>query len=286
MKKHHFVNMYLTTTISVMLVLLLLGAETIIMLSADNLVRQTRENLALNVVLGEETDSLQLQQMDALLSHAPYCLSYRYISQDDALREHIDALGEDPARFLGYNPLRASYELHLCDQYTAVDSVETIAHRMEQLPWVDRVVYQRDLIELMNRNVGHLTIVLVSAALMMLLIAMVLIINTVRLQIYSKRFLIGTMALVGATAWHIRSPFVARYTLLGAIAAILAFGLLGGLVYYVRVRFGFLLFELTWQNLAWLAGVLLTVGILICVLASMFATGRYIRMRSDALYEI
>lgn len=286
MKKHHFFNMYLTTTISVMLVLFLLGLESVLLLSADSLIRQVRENVVLDVVLADQADSLSVQSLDAMLSAVPYCSAHQYVSKEQALEEHISALGEDPAQFLGYNPLSASFSVHLSAAYANPDSVAPVVASLEALPMVEQVVYQRDLLALMSRNVGHATWLFLATALILLLVALALIVNTVRLQIYSKRFLIRTMTLVGATGWYIRRPFIGRYALVGTVAAVLAGLLLSGAVYYVYARMGFLLFPLTWQNLLFVAAVLFVCGNLITILASSIATGRYIRMKTDMLYEI
>lgn len=286
MSRRRFANMYLTTTISVMLVLLLIGLESIVLLSAEQLFRQVKQNMVLDVVVDREADSTMIKQLDTYFNVVPYCHEYHYISSDQALQDHISSLGDDPTRFLGYNPLSASFEVHLDAQYAYIDSIEPIVAHLEQMPMVDQVVYQRDLLELMNENISRVTLVLLAAALVLLLIALMLIINTVRLQIYSKRFIIATMALVGATSWHIRRPFVARYAGIGTAAAILAFGVLAAVVYYAQVRYGVMLFSLAWQNIAFVAGVLFISGNLITLFAALFATGKYIRMKNDTLYEI
>lgn len=278
--------MHITSAISVMLVLLLIGMECVLLLSAGNLMRRVRENVAMQVVLTEEADSVSLHNMEGMLQAVSYCHDYRYISPEEALEEHMRLLGEDPTRFLGYNPLSASYELHLNAEYANADSMAVIEQRLSSLPYVSRVVYQRDLLQLMNKNLNRVTWFLAGIALLLLIIAQALMVNTIRLQIYSKRFLIRTMTLVGATSWHIRRPFVRKNVGMGALAAVLAYiALLGG-VYYLNVRMGVLLFPLTWQNLTLLAGVLLFFGVLITLLTAFIATGRYIRMKTDTLYEI
>ena len=278
--------MHITSAISVMLVLLLIGMECVLLLSAGNLMRRVGENVAMQVVLTEEADSVSLHNMEGMLQAVSYCHDYRYISPEEALEEHMRLLGEDPTRFLGYNPLSASYELHLNAEYANADSMAVIEQRLSSLPYVSRVVYQRDLLQLMNKNLNRVTWFLAGIALLLLIIAQALMVNTIRLQIYSKRFLIRTMTLVGATSWHIRRPFVRKNVGMGALAAVLAYiALLGG-VYYLNVRMGVLLFPLTWQNLTLLAGVLLFFGVLITLLTAFIATGRYIRMKTDTLYEI
>lgn len=283
---HRLWNMYITAAVSVALVLCLVGMECVLLLSAGTLMHRIKENMSLTAVLTEDADSASCARFEAMLSVADYCSDYRYISSEEALQEHIESLGEDPAAFLGYNPLAASYEIHPTAEYTHPDSMAVLETRLTALPYIDQVIYQRDLAKLMNSNVSRASIVLLVVALALLIIAIVLITNTIRLQIYSKRFLINTMTLVGATPWAIKSPFVWRYLLIGTIASLLAMGVVAGVVYYINVRLGILLFALTWQNIAFVAGVILLSGVLITLISSLIATGRYVRMSIDTMYEI
>ena len=138
----------------------------------------------------------------------------------------------------------------------------------------------------MNSNVSQAAVALLIVAAVLLLIACVLIVNTIRLQIYSKRFLINTMTLVGATPWTIKSPFVYRYVLLGTLSSVVATGAVAGIVYYVQIRMGIVLFPLTWENIVFVAASILVAGILITLFSSLIATGRYIRMSINTMYEI
>jgi cell division transport system permease protein len=212
--------------------------------------------------------------------------SYRFVSSAEALQEHITSLGEDPSTFLGYNPLSASYEIHPSDAYSNPDSLAVLASRIESLPYITEVLYPRDLADLMNNNVHELSLILLGVALMLLFVSMVLIVNTIRLQIYAKRFIINTMTLVGATSWVTRRPFVYRNVFIGFMAGLVALALLAAMVYYVKYKMGILLFPLTWQNISLVAGVVLLSGMLITLVASLIATGRYIRMDNNSLYEI
>lgn len=285
-KSHRFWNMYLTATVSVALVLCLVGLECVLLLSAGTLVRRMKENVTLTVVLAEEIDSVSQSHFETMLSASDYCHSYRYISSDQALAEHIQSLGEDPTTFLGYNPLTASYEIHPSVDYANPDSIAIIDKRLSSLPYVAKVIYQQDLVKLMNNNVSRISVIMLGMGVILLLIAMVLITNTIRLQIYSQRFLINTMTLVGATPWTIRSPFVWRYVFMGALASLIAMAMIAGLVYYINIQIGVLLFPLTWQNILFVVAVVLGAGILITLLSSLMATGKYIRMSTETMYEI
>lgn len=286
MRKHRFRNSYVTSAISVSLVLCLIGLESILLLSADSLITRMRENITLTAVLTSDVDSTQCARLESVLKVGDRCSAYKYVSAEEALEEHIRLLGEDPAKFLGYNPLSASYEIHPTDSYSAPDSLALLASDLEALPYVSEVIYPRDLADLMSSNVHEFSYILLAVALALLLISMVLIVNTIRLQIYAKRFLINTMTLVGATSWVTRRPFVLRNMGMGLIAGIVALTILGVVVYYVEFRMGMLLFPLTGQNIAFIAVVVLCSGLLITLIASLIATGRYIRMDNNSLYEI
>ena len=286
MRNHRFRNSYLTAGISVSLVLCLIGLESIMLLSADSLITRMRENITLTAVLTKDVTDAQCARMNQLLSDSVRFSGYSYVSAEQALEEHIQSLGEDPAAFLGYNPLSASYEIHPTDGYSAPDSLALIAQQLESLPYVTEVLYPRDLADIMSSNVHDASLILLAIALALLLVSMVLIVNTIRLQIYSKRFIINTMTLVGATSWVTRRPFVLRNMGMGLMASLVALAVLGSVVYYVQFRMGLLLFPLTWQHMAFVAAVVVGSGILITLFASLIATGRYIRMDNNSLYEI
>lgn len=278
--------MYLTTTISIMLVLLVVGSGCVLLLSADNLLRQVRQNIAVDVVLTAEPSEEESAAMETMFTDAPYVHQFRYISKAQALEDHIRLLGEDPTKFLGFNPLSASYEVNVCDAYANPDSLTAIATRLESLPNVDKVIYQERIVSVLDRYVNRVVLIVGIGALLMLLVAWALIMNMIRLQIYSHRFLINTMTLVGATAWHVKKPFVGRGILTGIVAAVFATMLLSLALYAVRVRWGIMLFPLTWQNAGLIIGVMFGTAIIITTIASLLATGRYIRMRTSTLYEI
>ena len=286
MRKHRFRNSYLTSAISVSLVLCLIGLEGILLLSADSLITRMRENITMTAVLTSGTDSTQCARLEELLNTGERCSGYKYVSAADALEEHIRSLGEDPSLFLGFNPLSASYEIHPTNVYSDPDSLAMMAEELEALPYVSEVIYPRDLADLMSSNVHEFSLILLAVALALLLVSMVLIVNTIRLQIYSKRFLLNTMTLVGATSWVTRRPFVLKNMVMGFCAGLVALTILSGVVYYVDFNVGVLLFPLTWQNIAFVSAVVLCSGLLITLFASLIATGRYIRMDNNSLYEI
>ena len=266
--------MHFTTTMSVSLVLFLVGLECVVLMSARELVKSLRENVTLTVVLEDEATEDEVARFQELMNKASYVLESKYISREEALQEHITNLGED------------AFELRLKATYTPADSIAAIDAQLSTLPYINQIVYQTDIIDVLDRNITEVSFVLLIIAVILLVIALVLIGNTIQLQIYSKRFLINTMRLVGATPWVIKWPFIRRNLLMGVEAALLACVMIAGVYYYCVSRVGITLFPLSSTNIAFLISVVLLCGLIITFFASLAATNRYIRMKTNKLYEI
>lgn len=286
MKRRSLFNMYFTTTISISLVLFLVGLECVVLMSAHELVRHVRENVVLTVVLSDMASQEDVARLDNLMQVAPYVNGSDYISREEALQEHIDNLGEDPQKFLGYNPLTDAFEVNLHAEYAQIDSIHVIEQSLLALPYVDKVIYQADIVKQLDSNLQEASLILLAIALALLVIALVLISNTIQLQVYSKRFLINTMRLVGATPWVIKWPFIRRNMLMGIEAACVALLMLAATYYYFVTRLGIRLFALTEQNIAIIIVAVVFVGWFITFFASLAATNRYIRMKTSKMYEI
>ncbi len=286
MKRFRLFSMYTTTTVSVALVLFLVGLECLILLSAHELLRHVKENVVLSVVLEEDCSEEDVARLESLLMNAPYCADYQYISREQALLEHISNLGEDPQKFLGYNPLTDAFEVHMSAVYAQSDSIANIEERILTLPYVEKVLYQRDVLEILDKNLSEIVFILLGVALALLVIALVLISNTIQLHVYSKRFLINTMRLVGATPWVIKWPLIRRNIWMGIEAAFVALALLATIYYYCYKHLGIMLFPLTWINICIIVSMVLLSGLLITFFASLAATNRYIRMKISKMYEI
>ena len=286
MKRRSLFNMYFTTTISISLVLFLVGLECVVLMSAHELVRHVRENVVLTVVLSDMASQEDVARLDNLMQVAPYVNGSDYISREEALQEHINNLGEDPQQFLGYNPLTDAFEVNLHAEYAQIDSIHVIEQSLLALPYVDKVIYQADIVKQLDSNLQEASLILLAIALALLVIALVLISNTIQLQVYSKRFLINTMRLVGATPWVIKWPFIRRNMLMGIEAACVALLMLAATYYYFVNRLGIRLFALTEQNIAIIIVAVVFVGWFITFFASLAATNRYIRMKTSKMYEI
>ena len=278
--------MYLTTTISVVLVLFLIGMECVVFMATRRLLQDTIQGFALTLVLNDQADSIAIQNFGTALRAAPFCYDYKYISKEDALNEHIEHLGEDPSAFLGFNPLSAAYEINLKEEYVDADSIAKIKEQLLSFSQVDEVLYQEDVVNILDNQIDNVSFVLLVVALILLSMSVVLIVNTIRLHIYSKRFIINTMRLVGATPWVIKKPFISRNVLMGLEASIVALLAIFATIYACYYRLGIMLIPITIENCLIVGATILSIGVLLTFFTSLFATGKYVRMKVDKMYEI
>jgi cell division transport system permease protein len=275
---------YLTLVISVSLVLFLLGVLGIVIINARGLSDYFRESLSFSVMLNEDAKEADIRMLQKDLDAKPYVKSTEYISKDVAAAKLKEDLGEDFLNFLGYNPLSPSIDVYLYAGYTRPDSVSKIEKYVMEYPFVKEVYYQESLLYLINENIKKISLFLLVISSFLLLIALTIVNNTIRLSVYSRRFLIRTMQLVGATKSFIRRPFLYRSAFHGLIAALLAMILLLGLLYLIEKEF-FLLFTFQSTNMLLLLGaVIIIIGILINVISTFFSVNKYLSISEDKLY--
>lgn len=280
-----FFNANVTLIISVSLVLLLFGIVGVMGIAGVNLTRYVKENIGFDIVLKESADGHQVNALKQYLNKAPFVSSVRYVSKEDALAEWEKETGENLIATLGVNPLSAEFEVNVKSEYASVDSLNAICAAIAQGPAVDEINIQRDLIEKVNENMRHAAIVLGAVALILLIISVALINNTVRLSVYSKRFLIHTMKLVGATSGFIRRPFIRANIINGIIAGILANLLLAVALYYTLQLSDELAWVVSPEEVGCVMGAVVLCGILLCWIATLFAANKYLRLDYDALFK-
>ncbi len=281
-----FFNSNLTTTISISLVLFLVGLITVLSLLANQMTSYVKENISFTIVLDDKINGEEISNIQDLLSTAPYVRSTEFISREEAIKELAAELGEDPEDFLGYNPLSASVEVKVRADYANSKSMILIENEIRNYSGVKEIIYQKNVIDMVNSNIQKVSIFLFAVAVLMLFISIGLINNTIRLQIYSKRFTINTMKLVGATSWFIRKPFVGRFLWNGIVASVLAALALGGLIYYVQ-NYHLTMLNLWNEEILMVTGIAIFIlGILISVFSSLSAVGRYLRYKTNDLYYI
>ncbi len=281
-----FFNSRLTSTISISLVLFLLGLIILLGLFANNLSTYVKENLSFSIILGENMKETQILSLQKRLESSAFVKSTTFISKEQAAKELEEELGENPENFLGYNPLLPSLEVRLNAAYANNDSITIVEKKIRQDSNVRDVMYRKDLLQMVNENLQKLGLILLILAVVLLTISFALISNTIRLTIYSKRFIIHTMKLVGATGGFIRKPFIWNNMGAGIIAAVIAISLLTGLLGYLSQEISNFWDLINIQMLVVVFVAVILLGIIISATATFFAVNKYLRMRVDNLYYI
>ncbi len=275
---------YLTLVISVSLVLFLLGVLGLVLLNARELSDYLRESLSFSIILDDEAKEPDVRMLQKDLDAKPYVKSTEYVSKEAAAVKMKKDLGEDFINFLGDNPLPPTIDVFLHAGYTSPDSVAKIEKYVRLYPFVKEVYYQESLLFLINENVKKISLFLLIISTFLFLIALTIINNTIRLSIYSRRFLIRTMQLVGATRSFIRRPFIIQSALHGLIAALIALSLLLGMLYLIEKEF-FLMFSFESTYLLILLGIsIIVTGVFINVISTFFSVNRYLSISEDKLY--
>jgi len=276
---------YITLVISVSLVLFLLGIMGLVIINAKELSAYFRESLSFSVMLDDNAREADIRMLQKDLDAKPYIKSTRYVSKDEAASKMKEELGEDFISFLGDNPLPPSIDVYLYAGYTSPDSVAKIEKYVHQYPFVKEVYYQESLLFLINENVRKISLFLLVISSFLFLIAVTIINNTIRLSIYSKRFLIRTMQLVGATRAFIRKPFLTKSVYHGLLASLIALLLLLGLLYLIEREF-VTMFSFETTNLLIILGiVIIFIGVLINLVSTYFSVNRYLGISEDKLYN-
>lgn len=275
----------LTSTISTTFVLILLGLILLCGLTAHRLTRSVRESLTVTLVLNDEANDTTARALQRQLERRPWVSDITYISREQALKEQTEAMGSDPTEFLDENPYTPLLEMHLGAEYACTDSLLWISKQLKAHSLVDNVVYQKDLVERLNSNLQKATYVLLGLASLLLVVTLVLINNTVRLSVYSRRFVIHTMKLVGASWSFIRRPFMMRSFWIGLSAGILANGVLAAGLHTLWNYDPNLLRYIPLED-ALLTGVaVLASGLLLTLVCTFVSVGHYLSMREGDLYE-
>ena len=275
-----------TLCISTAMVLVLLGLLVFSVQISRNLSQWVKENLTVTVMLSDDVTVNGAKLLCRDLYHRPYSRNIDYISKEQALKEQSDAMGSDPSEFLGVNPFPATLELQLHSDYANSDSLRWIARELQKNPKITDVAYQVDLMDSVNRNLTKVNLVLLALAFLLTFVSFSLINNTVRLSVYSRRFLIHTMKLVGASWGFIRRPFMKQALLVGVLAALIAIAVLGGCVYGLYYYEPNIVSIITWRELVITAVAVLLFGIIITAACSYISVNKFLRMSAGELYKI
>jgi cell division transport system permease protein len=241
--------------------------------------------MGFDLVLKEDTSEKTINAYKQMFTTAPYVSEFSFFSSDDALRLWQEDTGEDLTELLGVNPFSPEFEVKVRAAYASSDSIEAIASRLSSASDVEEVKVHTELVDSINRNLRNLSVILVIVAVSLLLISFVLINNTVRLTVYSRRFLIHTMTLVGATGGFIRKPFILNNLVQGIIASVVAVAALSALISYASGFDAAISQAVAWAQMLWVFAGMLLCGIIICVLAALMATNRYLRLDYDDMFK-
>ncbi len=277
----------LTVTISVTLVLLLLGIGTLIGIGARNAAESIRERVGFVAILHDSATASDINGLKRQWMRSPFAASVRYCSAEDVLArwQAMNPEADNEEALLGINPFFAEFEVNVRSQYANADSLAMIVAQVKTHPAVRHVTLHTEMIDSLTSSINTVFAFLTAIAALILLIAVVLIFNTVRLTIYSRRFLIRTMQLVGATDGFIRRPIVLSGALHGLIAAMIAVAILCGLVYSSAMLYPEIENQTTWNDVMWVCCGQVVCGVAICALSSFAAATRYLRCDYDHLFR-
>ncbi|MDE5811333.1 MAG: permease-like cell division protein FtsX [Muribaculaceae bacterium] len=277
----------ITATISVALVLLILGIIGALSIAAASVTRSIKENMGFTIVLNDNVDQAQINSLKQQFTHAPYISNYSFLSADEILAQEEKLVGFDIIEAVGVNPYQHEFTVNVKAQYASSDSIAAIVAPLRNNPIVDQVTVHDDMVDNINANIRTITLILGSIAIALLIVSFVLINNTVRLTIYSRRFLLHTMQLVGATAGFIRRPIIGRNVVNGIIAATIASFLLIGLRWIAGTdpdTAREISVTLPIPMIVIVIAAMYVVGIIICALAALFATNKYLKQSYDELF--
>ncbi|HPF92594.1 MAG TPA: permease-like cell division protein FtsX [Tenuifilaceae bacterium] len=275
---------YLSSVISNSLVLFMLGILMLLVFNAKRLSDFVKENIGFSVILHDDVRDVDANFLRKTLDASPYVRLTEFVSKDQAAKELQEELGEDFIGFLGYNPLSSSIEVRLNAEYANPDSIRLIEDELMALRPVKEVFYQKSLVNLVNENVRKISAIILLFGLLLFFIAIVLINNTIRLSVYSKRFIINTMKLVGATWGFIRRPFILKGIVHGFYASMLAAAMLSGVIYLIQHEFYEVVNFGQIELLAIIFGLVILAGLIINLLSTFFAVSKYLKLKVDDLY--
>jgi len=283
-QKRKLISSYFSVVLSIGLVLFLLGILGLLVINTKKMADHFKEQITISVFLKDNAKQVEVDQLQKSLAMADYTKTATYVSKEEAAEQHSEDIGENFQEFLGYNPLKNSIDVQLKADFVTPEQLEEIAAEITAKDYVQEVSYDKPLIGLLNENVKRISFWILVASGIFTFIAVLLINSSIRLSIYSKRFIIKTMQMVGATKLFIRKPFLWINIQLGMIGAILAIVALSGVLYYVNENFP----EFGLMNDPMILIILLVsvfvLGVLISLVSTYFATQRFLNLRTDELY--
>lgn len=282
--RRRLMNAYLSSVISISLVLLLVGVASMLLVNAKSVSDYFKENMQVSVLMKQNVSDEKALEFREMLDDERYIKSTTFISKEQGQRELAAQLGEDFLDVFETSPIPVSIDVTLTADYVSADSLEMVRAEISESSLVDEVVYQRSLVDALNANLSRISFILGIFIALLLFISFVLINNTVRLNVFARRFTIHTMKLVGATRSFIRAPFLVQSAFQGLFAAFIAIIILVGLMFIMRSEFS-QLFEIFRMDLLLIViGIVIASGLVICLVSTYFVVNKLISLRKDELY--
>ena len=282
--KRRLISSYFSVVLSIFLVLFLLGALGLFVINSKKITNDFKENIPMTVFFDNDAKDSTISAFDTELKNAKFIKEYAFVHKDSAAKNNVDIVGKDFMEFLGFNPLQNSFDIHLKGDYVNADSIKKIERNIRKNEMVSEIIYDKELVDMVNENVTKITFWILIISGILTVVAMLLINSSMRLSIYSHRFTIKTMQMVGATKSFIRKPFIWRSIKLGLIGSGLAIIALLFLVFYVDSLFPSLGIAKDYVSIAIVISGVLGIGILITWISTFFATQRFLNLKTDDLY--
>ena len=282
--KRRLISSYFSVVLSIFLVLFLLGALGLFVINSKKITNDFKENIPMTVFFDNDASDSVISNFDTELKNAKFIKEYAFVHKDSAAKNNVDIVGKDFMEFLGFNPLQNSFDIHLKGDYVNADSIKKIERNIRKNEMISEIIYDKELVDMVNENVTKITFWILIISGILTVVAMLLINSSMRLSIYSHRFTIKTMQMVGATKSFIRKPFIWRSIKLGLIGSGLAIIGIIALAIYVDGLFPSLGIAKDYVSLGIVITGVLGIGILITWISTFFATQRFLNLKTDDLY--
>ena len=282
--KRRLISSYFSVVLSIFLVLFLLGALGLFVINSKKITNDFKENIPMTVFFDNDAKDSTISAFDTELKNAKFIKEYAFVHKDSAAKNNVDIVGKDFMEFLGFNPLQNSFDIHLKGDYVNADSIKKIERNIRKNEMVSEIIYDKELVDMVNENVTKITFWILIISGILTVVAMLLINSSMRLSIYSHRFTIKTMQMVGATKSFIRKPFIWRSIKLGLIGSGLAIIGIIALAICVDGIFPSLGIAKDYVSLGIVITGVLGIGILITWISTFFATQRFLNLKTDDLY--
>ncbi len=282
--KRRLISSYFSVVLSIFLVLFLLGALGLFVINSKKITNDFKENIPMTVFFDNDANDSIISAFDTEMKNAKFIKEYAFVHKDSAAKNNVDIVGKDFMEFLGFNPLQNSFDIHLKGDYVNADSIKKIERNIRKNEMISEIIYDKELVDMVNENVTKITFWILIISGILTIVAMLLINSSMRLSIYSHRFTIKTMQMVGATKSFIRKPFIWRSIKLGLIGSGLAIIGIIALAIYVDGLFPSLGIAKDYVSLGIVITGVLGIGILITWISTFFATQRFLNLKTDDLY--